>query len=156
MYQWESTASGRVQLSGSAPPWYRSATQGPRVRVFENGQLIDDTSRAVEESKRLELREQALGISAAPAIDAAQLPSSDEDTGQAPGTAHPTPRIAERATAAPTPPVSRPVREAAKASQLKALIDAWDAQQLEQARSLLDLVPTRDAMADPAVIPPPQ
>lgn len=45
MYQWIDSATGTVQLSGSAPAWYRNARPGPRVFVFENGRLVDDTAR---------------------------------------------------------------------------------------------------------------
>ena len=47
MYQWTSPASGRVQLAGSPPGWYRGPDAGPRVLVFENGELVDDTAIAV-------------------------------------------------------------------------------------------------------------
>lgn len=144
MYQWESPASGRVQLSGAAPPWYRAAVQGPRVLVFENGQLIDDTAHAVTEPRRVALREAALG--AATATTTAPEGVRDADVRLA---APPAPPVTRLPDDAPAIPASKPVREAAKAAELKALIDAWDAQQLEAARSLLDLVPATEA-APPA------
>jgi hypothetical protein len=52
MYQWSSPGHGTVQLSGSPPAWYRSTTSRPRVLVFENGQLIDDTVMQVPEQYR--------------------------------------------------------------------------------------------------------
>lgn len=59
MYQWVSPGSGSVQLSGQPPPWYRSAQGGPRVQVFDNGNLIDDTAIELPRSQRDELRELA-------------------------------------------------------------------------------------------------
>lgn len=59
MYQWVSPGSGAVQLSGQPPPWYRSARDGPRVRVFDNGNLVDDTAIALPRAQREELREAA-------------------------------------------------------------------------------------------------
>jgi len=59
MYQWVSPASGSMQLSGEPPAWYRSGQEGPRVWVFENGNLIDDTGIALPRPQRDELREAA-------------------------------------------------------------------------------------------------
>ena len=56
MYQWTNPASGTVQLSGTALSWYRNFEKGPRVFVFENGELIDDTEVQVAETQRLQLR----------------------------------------------------------------------------------------------------
>jgi len=142
MYQWVSPGSGRVQLAGSPPAWYRGLTVGPRVRVFENGELIDDTAVAVSELQRAELRAAAFGAAdpAAPAPTAqAALESELDQAAAAP---------AQPATeAAPAEPAPAPLaRDEAKAAELKALIDAWDQRQLEQARALLDLLPERDAL----------
>ena len=46
MYQWVNPNNQQIQLSGIPPAWYRSDNGGPRVRVFELGNLIDDTSIA--------------------------------------------------------------------------------------------------------------
>jgi hypothetical protein len=43
MYQWQDPNSKSVQFSGVPPAWYRSPGNGPRVRVYEGGQLVDDT-----------------------------------------------------------------------------------------------------------------
>jgi len=43
MYQWQDPHSKSVQFSGVPPAWYRSPGGGPRVRVYEAGQLVDDT-----------------------------------------------------------------------------------------------------------------
>ena len=44
MYQWQDPHSKSMQFSGVPPAWYRDAQDGPRVRVYEGGQLIDDTA----------------------------------------------------------------------------------------------------------------
>ncbi len=59
MYQWVNPNSKQIQLSGIPPAWYRSASGGPRVRVFERGSLIDDTSIVLSPSQRDDLRDAA-------------------------------------------------------------------------------------------------
>ncbi|MEX2516804.1 MAG: hypothetical protein WD572_07865 [Gammaproteobacteria bacterium] len=60
MYQWQDPDTGTTQLSGTPPAWYRSNAGGPRVFVFEKGQLLDDTARKLPEDERKALRQQAL------------------------------------------------------------------------------------------------
>lgn len=60
MYQWTEPDSGSTQFSGKPPPWYRSDTGGPRVFVFDNGRLIDDTAVQVSDGVRQRLRQEAL------------------------------------------------------------------------------------------------
>jgi len=59
MYQWISPTSQQTQLSGIPPAWYRSEAGGPRVQVFEQGNLIDDTKIALPPSQREDLRDAA-------------------------------------------------------------------------------------------------
>lgn len=59
MYQWVNPASGRIELSGTPPAWYRTESGGPRVQVFENGQMVDDTAIALSASQSEKLREAA-------------------------------------------------------------------------------------------------
>lgn len=59
MYQWTEPDTGSTQLSGKPPAWYRSSSSGPRVFVFENGRLIDDTAAEVSDKVRERMREQA-------------------------------------------------------------------------------------------------
>jgi hypothetical protein len=70
MYQWQDPHSKSMQFSGVPPAWYRGPQSGPRVRVYEGGKLIDDTTiplspeddrsmrdmafRALEEEQQLE------------------------------------------------------------------------------------------------------
>lgn len=46
-------------MSGEPPSWYRSGNDGPRVLVFENGYLVDDTSILVSYSRSRALRSAA-------------------------------------------------------------------------------------------------
>lgn len=62
MYQWIEPHTGTTQLSGKPPVWYRSGQPGPRVLVFDNGHLIDDTAIKVEAEARRRLRQEALAI----------------------------------------------------------------------------------------------
>ena len=70
MYQWQDPRSKSMQFSGVPPAWYRGLQSGPRVRVYDGGTLIDDTTiplspeddrsmrdmafRALEEEQQLE------------------------------------------------------------------------------------------------------
>ena len=143
MYQWTNSRSGTAYLAGAPPAWYRATYSGPRVLVFDRGQLIDDTAIIVSAAQREELRNQAF-VGAAPIPAASAAPTPRPAPIALPIRPAPAPPIA--ATPAPT---THAAATAAKASELKALIDAWDQQQLEQARSLLELVPS-EAKAAPA------
>lgn len=59
MYQWVDAESGNVRLSGEPPYWYRSLDGGPRVLVFEDGRLIDDTAIRLSPEQRKAYREAA-------------------------------------------------------------------------------------------------
>lgn len=60
MYQWVDPDTGTPYLSGSPPAWYRSAEGGPRVQVYEDGSLVDDTRWRADDQRQRDLREQAL------------------------------------------------------------------------------------------------
>lgn len=60
MYQWVDPDTGTPYLSGSPPAWYRSVDGGPRVQVFEDGKLVDDTRWRADDQRQRDLREQAL------------------------------------------------------------------------------------------------
>lgn len=59
MYQWVDPATGSVQMSGTPPTWYRSARGGPRVQVFDGGNVVDDTSIALTDDQNQALRDEA-------------------------------------------------------------------------------------------------
>ncbi len=60
MYQWQDPETGTTHLSGVPPTWYRSANAGPRVFVFEKGEIIDDTGINISIEQRDLLRTRAL------------------------------------------------------------------------------------------------
>jgi hypothetical protein len=60
VYQWVDPDSGNVYLSGSPPAWYRAGAAGPRVLVYESGELVDDTTRSMTWEEAQALREQAV------------------------------------------------------------------------------------------------
>lgn len=144
MYQWQNPATGTTQLSGIPPGWYRSSEGGPRVYVFENNQLIDDTGIPVSAAQREALRAEAFGA-------AAEAAKGHLDT-LAPSPAHAaTSNLPTQAklNAAPTAPAPAAATTSDKATALKALIDAWDQHQLDQARALLEMLPA-DGKTTPA------
>ena len=59
MYEWVDPISGSLQMSGKPPAWYRSSAGGPRVRVFDQGVIVDDTAIDVPADQRQALREDA-------------------------------------------------------------------------------------------------
>jgi hypothetical protein len=60
MYQWTDPDTGTTQLSGKPPAWYRSGETGPRIFVYENGRLVDDTGILLTETENERLRQHAL------------------------------------------------------------------------------------------------
>ncbi len=154
-YRWVNPESGRVHLSGKPPAWYRTDGTAPRVQVFENGKLIDDTAHPVAGEERQVLRDRALEA-AAQAEAAAQEPASETGTqktnapeflqsllgeGNRRGNAATTGEDAERA----------PLDDAAAVERLKAIIADWEQRQTEGARSLIN---AQDAPPQPAGDPP--
>lgn len=135
MYQWRSPATGTTQLSGTPPAWYRTVEGGPRVYVFDANRLVDDTGIAVSDEQRRALRAAAFGE--AEATPTTPAPEPAVSAAAAPPESTPSP-------AAPTVP---PPPEAGgdKAAALKALIEAWDQRQVDQARAVLEAPPTPDA-----------
>jgi len=59
LYQWRNPKTGLSHLSGMPPSWYRVGSRGPRVLVFENGVLVDDTALPVREERAVALRQAA-------------------------------------------------------------------------------------------------
>lgn len=148
MYQWTNPDTGRVQLSGSPPAWYRGVHSGPRVFVFDNGELIDDTAVPVQETQRLELRFEAFGATtdsfaeAQPAANASDLRAALEKAAESGVDIDAvTSEFAEEQRLEAEADEERQADASAKADSLKALLEAWDLKQLEEARALLDLLP---------------
>lgn len=149
MYQWSHPSSGIVQLSGTPPAWYRSTMKGPRVLVFDNGQLIDDTAVVVGEPLRESLRAAAFTDASAPSAAAASTPTPREFVRDTPipareeslerGTTAEPGASGQETAAPPEGTVEQTVAE------LKSLLDAWDSRRRDEARSLLF---ENDARAD--------
>lgn len=59
MYQWLDPDTGTTQLSGKPPGWYRNGKIGPRVFVFDNGKIIDDTDIVLSDAHRDLMRQRA-------------------------------------------------------------------------------------------------
>tara|TARA_B100001123_G_scaffold432230_1_gene554935 strand:+ start:174 stop:650 length:477 start_codon:yes stop_codon:yes gene_type:complete len=59
IYQWVDPVTGSIQMAGKPPAWYRSSWDGPRVRVTENGHLVDDTAIEVSKEEMQALRDEA-------------------------------------------------------------------------------------------------
>ena len=62
MYQWTDSETGTTQLSGKPPGWYRTQQPGPRIFVFENGKIIDDTGIKVSKEHQELLRQRAYDV----------------------------------------------------------------------------------------------
>lgn len=135
MYQWSDPDSGRTHFSGEPPAWYRSDANGPRVFVFERGQLVDDTGVAVSTERRRALRQQAL-VKAADDQEAARQRAEQAaalreqfETGDAA-----LPPLLPQAAAEPTPepatiekaPEEIPLTEE-QVNELRALVADWEA-----------------------------
>ena len=157
MYQWTDPATGTVQLSGTAPAWYRNMADGPRVFVFDNGELIDDTAVQVPESQRLKLRADAVGHAASivalaepDGVDSNELRAAMEKAAELGVDVNAVANeFSEEQATLPDEPNEAATVTSDQASALKALIDAYDLRQLEQARSLIELLPQANAPAAP-------
>lgn len=125
MYHWVDADTGSVQLAGNPPPWYRSALSGPRVRVYEDGKVIDDTAFAAPLS--------------APADGTASVEPVPSDPAGAPAE--------DRGHTVPAEP--RPVTATDQAKAFKALLEAWER---EQAYQVQPAAPTSapDSVTEPS------
>lgn len=150
MYQWLDPDTKITQLSGKPPSWYRSDTPGPRVIVFDNGKVIDDTSIQVSDQERVRLRSDALAVVAADrekerqklleqeamkaqqeAMRKAEADSKAQNAPQAAAAENKPEKTAE--------PVAK--NEEDTVEKMKALIDTWEKQQSEKARETLGADP---------------
>ena len=59
IYQWVEPVTGSLQMAGKPSVWYRSSWDRPRVRVTENGRLIDDPVIEVSQEEMQALRDEA-------------------------------------------------------------------------------------------------
>ena len=143
MYQWTDPDNGTTQLSGKPPVWYRSGKGGPRVFVFENGKLIDDTGEKVSDTERESLRQQAM-LQAEGDKDAAKKKLIEAQRLQAelaPATSEDQ-MLPDKTPAVPKEqaPVKKalPVTEQETIDRMKTLIQQWEAQRTQSARELIN------------------
>jgi hypothetical protein len=161
MYQWVNAQSGRTQMSGKPPAWYRSDRPGPRIFVFESGRLVDDTARAVSLEERAALRSRAFAISAQEA-ETARLAAEEKQKGDAKRLAKAEGKDGTEKSAldrgfSDTPQVSAeaaPVEESdATIARLKSIINAWEDQQTQEAKRLLEQNAVVPSSSDAAPAP---
>lgn len=148
MYQWNDPDTGTTQMSGSPPPWYRSTTDGPRVFVFEKGQLVDDTGRKVSEQRRQFLREQAINqaVEAEEERHARALPPTRPefmllDPGTIPALLPPVPEAEPTEALAEGSETDQPVTDGLSAEEIRAmraLIEEWENRRQREAREILE------------------
>lgn len=60
VYVWTDPNTGTPYMAGAPPAWYRSGIDGPRVLVYDGGELVDDTAVPTPEEQARLLREQAV------------------------------------------------------------------------------------------------
>lgn len=126
MYQWVDPGTGTVQLSGAPPAWYRGKQAGPRVFVFENGRLVDDTGTRVADDEAQALRAEAFGPAPSPG------PMAGSPL-QAPMFASPAAAVSD-AAAGKTADDST----SARIAEFKSLLEAYDDAQGAAARDTLE------------------
>lgn len=142
MYQWVDPDNGVTQLSGKPPVWYRSVKGGPRVFVFENGKIIDDTGHSVTDTERESLRQQALlkaesdkaaarqKLLEAKRLEAMLNPSSGEEQDQI---VDEQPESDTKTSKEKAPPAT----EEETVSKMKALIQEWETQRTQSAKEIV-------------------
>ncbi|MEM7467673.1 MAG: hypothetical protein AAF387_12435 [Pseudomonadota bacterium] len=155
MYQWEQAQSGRIQLSGHAPAWYRGTQPGPRILVFDNGKLVDDTAIQVGELQRQYLRQQALGEQSLVGQDIVPEVSKEESLQSALTEAAKAGIDIEELAATAKEQASEEDGSllngdlTAKVDELKDLLSRWDSAKADEARALLDNGANRSAPPAP-------
>jgi hypothetical protein len=132
MYQWVDPRTRHTQMSGTPPAWYRSGQPGPRVFVFENGQIIDDTLIAVSDDRRQALREEAFK-NVSPISTAPETATGDTATSAEPGVEMPATSgeadTASAPAAAPAPAANTPTPKNVSPevlAKLKEALERWD------------------------------
>lgn len=150
MYQWVNPDSGRTQFSGQPPAWYRAATGGPRVFVFENGKLIDDTAVRVSEEHRMLLRQEAFSGTTLDehAVAVGEDGAADPETPVVPDMVDALSEAAPEAAAEPTAGTEATI------DRLKSIIEDWDRARTEQAKAVIETENRLDALIREEGLPP--
>ena len=142
MYQWVDPDTGTTQLSGKPPVWYRGETNGPRVFVFENGKLVDDTEQTVSTAEQERLRQQAFlkaeedkDVAREKLLQAKRLKATVEQKRSREKV--PEEELEEIPQAQP-PSEAQPADKGPNAEDMRALIEQWEKLQSENARKQLE------------------
>jgi hypothetical protein len=164
VYQWVNPDTGNVQFSGKPPSWYRGQNPGPRVLVFENGRLIDDTSRSVQDQQRLAIRKEAFSQGSSIAGGEAALrgsskaPSSEDEQVRelldAKRQAAARMKQAEPEVAEVEEVEEVPLSPEESIDRLKQVIADYDRRKTEEAKSLLDSAEKALRESEPTVTTP--
>ena len=142
MYQWVDPESDTPQLSGTPPTWYRSTEGGPRVIVYERGQIIDDTGLAVPDVDREQLRQTAF-IQAEQDREAAReklLQAAHLKAVLGKQRAGEEEEVVEEIVVPDLPEEVVPVEQAGAPTpeQLRSLIEEWERSRGQSARQIID------------------
>lgn len=148
MYQWTDPDTGTTQLSGKPPAWYRSAEVGPRVFVFEKGEIVDDTAINIPDEERENLRKQALvraeedkELAKQKALQSEQLKSTldqrKQDESTTTGAEEPTDTEALVETEKENVDEDMPGVTDPSIEEMRALISDWEEKRTQQARELV-------------------
>jgi len=157
MYQWVDPESGTTQLSGKPPVWYRSTESGPRIFVFNQGKIVDDTGIEVADEQRISLRTRAFvnaekdrleakekAIKAAK-LKAAMQRNADDTLGQDRDIALETgefPDESQDELGLEVPDETEAVEEfgddEASVEKMRALIAEWENKRTEEAKAILE------------------
>ena len=154
MYQWVDPATKITQFSGKPPVWYRSDTGGPRIIVFENNRVIDDTNIKVSDIEQQRLRHDAFVLSEsnreiarekllqAKRLEAIskRMDESQEYTEAAPTT--PQESTGKSAAAAPEvkkapAPAPPQITDEVVVDQMRKLIQEWEQKRTENAKAMI-------------------
>lgn len=151
MYQWIDPVSKITQFSGKPPVWYRSNNGGPRVIVFENKHIIDDTSISVSEAEQGRLRrmaflqaetdretakEKLLQTKRLEAISEQKQGGKEQPVNVLSPPAETVSESASPVINAPAPPAA--VTDAAVVNQMRMLIQAWEQKNAASAKALIE------------------
>jgi len=161
VYQWVNPDTGNVQFSGKPPSWYRGQNPGPRVLVFENGRLIDDTSRSVQDQQRLAIRQEAFsqgssigGGEAALRGGSKAASSEDEQVRELLDAKRQAAARMKQAEPEATEEEEVPLSPEESIGRLKQVIADYDRRKTEEAKSLLDSAEKALRESEPAVTNP--
>jgi len=151
VYQWVDPASTITQFSGKPPVWYRGMEGGPRVIVFENNRIIDDTNIRVSDVEQGRLRRLAFlqaetdrETAKEKLLQAKRLEAISEQTqGGKQQSSTETQSSAEQASESAAPvntpePPATAVTDAVVVDRMRMLIQEWEKKNAASAKALIE------------------